>query len=361
MKIGIHAKAAFKYERTGIEEYVYQVIKHLAMLDESKQHSFVLYAPFFSKNHFFLPEHFTVEKLYAPFLGLGTEARLSLKMLFNPPDMLFMPANFLPRFHPRNNAVTIHGLEFEYYPEAYSADHVRYLKKHTARAVAKARTIIATSNATKKDLIKFYNADPQKINVIYHGVNSQIAYYHKYPPIDEKYILFIGRLEKKKNIVNIVRSFGILKEKFKIPHKLVLVGRQGFGFDEIMRAIDESRYKQDIVQTGYISHEEKESFFKHADVFVFPSFYQGFGMPILESQLRQVPLVTSNIASMAEVSGEGALHVDPHSIEEITDAIFRIISDTDLRNQLVKKGLANVQQYSWFRCAKETLAVLTSQ
>ncbi|OGD32387.1 hypothetical protein A3C91_05035 [Candidatus Azambacteria bacterium RIFCSPHIGHO2_02_FULL_52_12] len=359
MKIGIHAKAAFKYERTGIEEYVYQVIKHLAMLDESKQHSFALYTSYFSKNSFFLPGHFKVEKLYAPFLGM--ETRLSLKMFFSPPDVLFMPANFLPAIYPRNNVVTIHGLEFEYYPEAYASDHLRYLKTHTARAVAKAKTIIATSASTKKDLIKFYNADPQKIRIIHHGVNSQIAYHHKYPPIDEKYILFIGRLEKKKNVANIVRSFGVLKEKYKIPHKLVLVGRPGFGFDEIGRAIDESRYKQDIVQTGYISHEEKESFFKHADVFVFPSFYQGFGMPILESQLRQVPLVTSNISSMAEVAGDGALHVDPHSIEEITEATYRIISDKNLRKQLVEKGLENVRQYSWFRCAKETLDVLTSQ
>ena len=358
MRIGIHAKAAFKYERTGIGEYVYQIIKHFAMLDESKQHEFLLYTPYLQKSDFFLPPHFRIQKLSR--FSLSPEIQLSMKLLFHNPDSLFMPANFLPFIYPAKNTVTIHGLEFEYYPEAYSPQQLSYLKKNTARAVEHAKTLIAVSESTKKDLIKFYNADPRKITVIHHGVNSQIAYHNKYAPIDEQYILFVGRLEKKKNVANIVRAFSVLKEKHKAPHKLVLVGAPGFGFPEIQRAIEESLYKTDIIQTGYISHEQKESFFKHADMFVFPSFYEGFGMPILEAQLRQVPLVTSNIASMAEIAGDGALLIDPHSVESIADAMHTIAADKNKRAQLIEKGLANVQRYSWFKCAQKTLEVITS-
>lgn len=358
MIIGIHAKSVFKYERTGVEEYAYQLIKHIAMLDEAKKHIFLLYTPQFLKSGLFLPNNFAVKKMYSPFFW--TNGMFSLKMLLNAPDVLFMPTNFLPMFYPKKNVVTIHGLEFEYFPEAYPKDLLRYLKDNTRRVVGAADKIIAVCQATKNDLIKFYNADPRKITVVHHGVNPQIAYHHKYPPIDENYILFIGRLEKKKNLRNIIKAFDVLKEKYKVPHKLVLVGKPGFGFHEIREEIDGALHKQHIVQTGYISHEEKESFFKFADAFVFPPFYQGFGMPVLEAQLRGVPVIASNIPSVAEVAGDGALLVDPASVEQLAAAIYKVISDKSVKEDLINRGIANTKKYSWFKCAQETLDILTS-
>lgn len=358
MIINIHAKAAFKYERTGVEEYCYQLIKHLAMTDEARKHTFFLYTPRFAKSDLFLPRNFIVKKMYSPFFW--TRKIFSLKMLMSPADVLFMPTNFLPSFYPKKNVVTIHGLEFEHYPEMYPEDLLSYLKNNTKRAVSSADKIIAVSQATKNDLIKFYNTDARKITVVRHGVNPQIAYHHKYPPIDEKYILFVGRLEKKKNVRNIVKAFDALKEKYKIPHKLVLVGKPGFGYQEIQDEINAALNKPDIIRTGYISHEEKESFFKYADVFVFPPFYQGFGMPVLEAQLRQVPVVTSNIPSIAEIADGGALLVDPASVEQLADNIYKVISDRKTRDDLIERGLKNVEKYSWFKCAKETLEILTS-
>lgn len=357
MVIGIHAKSAFKHERTGVEEYAYQIIKHFAMLDEAVGHTFLLYTPRFSKTGLFLPKNFVVKKMYSPFFW--TKGMFSLKMLLSSPDVLFMPTNFLPAFYPKKNVVTIHGLEFEYYPEAYPGDLSRYLKDNTRRVVNAADKIIAVCQATKNDLIKFYNADPGKITVAHHGVNPQIAYHHKYPPIDENYVLFIGRLEKKKNVQNIIKAFDVLKEKYKAPHKLVLVGKPGFGYQDIQAEIDMALHRQDIVETGYISHEEKESFFKFADVFVFPPFYQGFGMPVLEAQLREVPLVASNIPSISEVAGDGALLVNPASVEQLADAMHKVISERGFRADLISRGLANVKKYSWFKCAKETLEILT--
>lgn len=357
MIIGIHAKGAFKYERTGIEEYVYQIIKHFIMLDEAKNHIFRLFTPS-ARSTLFLPPYFRIESLYSPFFW--TQGRLSLTLMLQPPEVLFMPANFLPLWHPKKSFVTIHGLEFEYYPEAYSPNQLAYLRNGTHRAVRHAWRIFAPSEATKHDLIKFYKADAEKIVVIPHGVNSQVAYHHRYPPIDEKYILFVGRLEKKKNVTRIIKAYSILKEKYRISHKLVLVGSPGYGFEEIEKAIGETIYKTDIVLTGYISHEEKESFFKYADVFVFPSLYEGFGMAVLEAQIRQVPVVTSSIASIKEIAGESALLVDPLGVEELTEAVYSVISDAETRKKLVALGLKNIQKYSWFKCAKQTLDALIS-
>ncbi|MEK7494107.1 MAG: glycosyltransferase family 1 protein [Patescibacteria group bacterium] len=357
MDIGIHAKGAFKYERTGVEEYVYQLLKHFAMLDESLQHSFFLYTPFF-KETLYLPNNFLVRQFYSPFFW--TKYRLSLKMLFDAPDVLFMPSNFLPMFYPSRTVATIHGLEFEYCPEVYPPAQLAYLRSGTKRVVRSAKKIIVPTNAGKEDLVKFYKADPNKVIVINHGVNPQVAYHHRYPPIDEQYILFVGKLEKKKNVQNIVRAFSVLKEKYKVPHKLVLVGSPGFGYHEIQKEIEGTLYKTDIVLTGYISQEEKESFFKYADVFVFPSLYEGFGMPILEAQLRQVPVVTSQTPSIVEVAGDGALFVDPASVEQLTESIFTVVSDDAVRVDLIAKGIKNAQKYSWFKCAKETLKALTT-
>ncbi len=358
MVIGIHAKAAFKYQRTGVEEYVYQLVKHLAMLDESQQHAFHLYTPLLRGQQLYLPNNFSVRMLHRSLMG--EQVALSLEMFLHAPETLFMPASFLPYVYPRNTVATIHGLEFKYYPEIYHPTQLRYIERGTEKVVRNAAKIISVSETTKNDLIKYYNADPRKIVVIPYGVNSQIAYHHKYAPLDEKYILFVGRIEKKKNIIPLIRAFTVLKERKKIPHKLVLVGNPGFGYHEIRAEIEKSVYRQDIVETGYISHEEKESFFKYADLFVLPSLYEGFPMPVLEAQLRQVPVITSRIASTQEIGGEGVYLVDPESVEELSDAMDRIISDRGFRDTMIAHGLANVRKYSWLKCAKETLAALTA-
>lgn len=356
MVIGIHAKGAFQYERTGVEEYVYQLIKHLAVLDESSPHQFILYTPPFSYNNLFLPKNFRIKTLYSPFFW--TRGRLSLKMFFDAPDTLFMPANFLPLFYPRRNVVTIHGVEFEHFPDAYPPYLLEHLRAGTKTVVQKADKIITVSYSTKNDLINFYNADPAKIEVIHLGVNPNTVYPNKYPPFDDKYILYIGRLEKRKNVHNIIQAFEILKERHKIPHKLVLVGGKGYGFSEISAAIENCMHKEDIFLTGYISHEEKDSFIQYADLFVFPTLYEGFGMPILEAQSREIPVVTSNVPSITEIAGSGALFVDPLSVEQITDAVYKVVSDEDIKKELIDRGLENAKRFSWFKCAKQTLEVL---
>lgn len=359
MNIGIHTGSAFSDKRTGVEEYAYQLIKNLVMLDESRAHNFFLYSrPVENTADIHLPNNFHIKQLKSPFLW--TKFRLSLEIFLHKPDVLFVPSNFLPWIYPKKTVVTIHGVEYEHCPYAYSKFQLYYLRHGTKSALKNAYKIIAISENTKDNLIKFYGADPNKIHVICHGVNPQIIRQRKYPPFDEKYILYIGRIEKKKNIENIVKAFSIFKDQYKMPYKLVLVGGEGHGFSDIKSLIDGSPWKNDIMQTGYISVEEKDSFFRHADMFLFPSFYEGFGMPVLEAQLREVPVITSNISALPEIAGEGALFVDPNNPEEIAKNIYKIASDQELRKSLIEKGILNSRKYSWTKCAKETLNFLTT-
>ena len=198
MIIGVHSKSAFKRERSRVDEYVYQLIKHFAMLDEATRHRFLLYTPFYHDT-LYLPPNFIVRRFYTPFFW--TKLFFSLKVWFDAPNVLFMPVNFLPLFSFRRTIAVIHGLEFEVYPEMFEAAHLNYLRKGTKRVARYATKIIVPTNTVMENLIKFYHVDQSRIVVIPYGVNPQIAYHHRYAPIDEQYILFVGKLEKRKNII----------------------------------------------------------------------------------------------------------------------------------------------------------------
>jgi len=418
MLIGIDASRAFQKERTGIEEYSYQVIKHLRdrLRDESsfakasKEKQIILYCNPAVNDcpDFELPKNWKVKFLRAPIFW--TQARLSLEMLFHPVDVLFVPAHTVPLIHPARNAsrfqkiliwlsaqlcllskeaikthsdaggpkntiVTIHGLEYEFCPKAYSfwqRFYMRFVIKNSCRW---AKRIIAVSESTKKDLVKLYRVPEEKIEVIYEGISSKarlLAFQGSTFPfpdylsgnssrsklLNDKYLLFIGRLEERKNICGIIEAFEILKDKYNLPHKLVLAGKFGYGKEKIKNKIEESRYKEDILLTGHISDEKKFELMRKAEVFLFPTFYEGFGLPILEAQSVGTPVVTSNISSMPEISGSSAVLVDPKDPGAIAEAAYKIISDESYRNDIIKKGLVNVKRFSWEKCAEEIAEVI---
>jgi len=337
MRIGINALAAFMEPRTGVEEYTYQLIKHLTKLEEARKHRFLLY----NKENL---------KWSWP---MWTQVRLSAEMALNKPDVLFIPVHVLPLVHPKNSVVTIHGLEYEYYPKMYPKKHLAYLRWSTKYALNKARKIIAVSENTKKDLVELYNGDPNKIKVIHHGVVrysvSNRSVRHRVP--NTPYILYIGRLETKKNIQGLVRAFDLLKKRFQVPHQLILAGPKGYGYDKI-------KLRNDVIEKGYVSEQEKKKLMQNAAMFVFPTFYEGFGMPILEAQVMGCPVITSNISSMPEVAGQGAVLVEPRDIEEMSQRMYQLIEDNDFKERLINQGYQNVKRFSWQKCAQETLKVI---
>lgn len=361
MLIGIHSLAAFKPQKTGVERYASQLIENMAMLSEIKGHRFVLYT---NKQNQEWPENFQMKILRAPFLW--TQARLGLYFIFKKPDAFFVPAHVLPVIsHPKNSTVVIHDIAYELFPESYPTLHRNYLRFSTKYALKHAKKIIVPSQNTKDDILRFYKwVDEKKIFVIHHGIKKVNP-----PTGGEKergksfnfpYFLYIGRLELKKNILGILRAFDLFKAQYKSSHKLILVGNFGFGGEKIKEAAVKHRFKNDIILTGWVNEEKKDELLTNADVFLFPSFYEGFGFPILEAQSFDVPVITSCISSMPEIAGEGAILVEPHNVEEIKDAIIRVVSDSDLRNILIEKGNENLKKFSWQTCAQKTLEIIIS-
>ena len=407
MIIGINATAALRQPRTGVEEYTYQLIKHLTMLPEAKEHRFFLYVPSFEKGglgrilkisptpfflkrgennplDFPLPENFEIKVLRWPLSFLWTQIRLAWEMRRRSPKILFIPVHILPFGAPKNSVVAIHGLEYEYWPQYYPWWHRLYLRWSTKRAVRRAKKIIAISANTKQDLIKLYGAETEKIDVVYHGISSNKNYvisarFAKAPArrakagiqdsgcriksgmtITKPYILYIGRVETKKNIQGLLEAYKVLKEEYNIPHQLVLAGAPGHGHKALRRAL-RACSGENVLELGYISEDEKWQLLGGADVFAFPSFYEGFGLPVLEAQISGVPVVCSDGSSLREIAGQGALFVNPQNNTQIAEAIKQVIDDNVLRDRLRQSGEENVKRFSWEKCAKETLEALIKQ
>jgi len=367
MKIGIDASRAFLKQRTGIEEYSYQVIKHLV----EPRHCLgstevVLYLRKNQNIDFKLPEKWKIKTVKFPYLW--TQLGLSLELLFHPIDVLFVPAHVVPIVHPKNTIVTMHGLEYEFFPEGYSLLERLYMRASIKMSCRWAKKIIAVSKNTKKDLMELYKVPEKKVEVIYEGVNiNQKSLPEADQPLAENfndqilnykpYLLFIGRLEKRKNIEGIIEAYKILKEKYKIPHSLVLAGAPGYGYEIIKLKIQNylkiKNSKLKIIELGYISEEKKQELMRSADVFLFPTFYEGFGLPILEAQSLGVPVVTSNVSSLPEVGGESVFYADPYESEIIADTVFKLISDQKTKDDIIKRGYENIKRFSWEKCAEE--------
>ena len=367
MIIGIDASRAESAKGTGTENYSLNLLRHLAKIDE--KNSYILYSRKKLENKL-APAHLGANfrncVISCPILW--TQAGLSLKMLSSNIDVLFVPAHTVPLLYKPNTVVTIHGLEYEYYPENYTYFSRNYLRQSTIFSAKRSRKIIVPSENTKQDLVKFYRINPDKITVIHHGIDENTKTKTAHSAIvrnndaEERYILFIGRIEVRKNIVRLVEAFDIFKKKNPAERnlKLVLAGKKGVGFDKVKKAIDGSPFRGDIVLKGYISEAEKEILLKNALVFAYPSLYEGFGLPILEAQTVSVPVVTSNTSSIPEIAGKGALLVDPKDVGALASEIEKLITDKEARKEITSKGLENVKRFSWEKCARETLNLLIS-
>jgi glycosyltransferase involved in cell wall biosynthesis len=366
--IAIDGSRAFLKRRTGIEEYAYQVIRHLR--DELQNTRVILYIRADQEVDFAIPENWTVKKLWAP--RFWTQIRLSLQLLWDRPEVLFVPAHTVPLIHPRHTAVTVHGLEYEFCPGAYSLWARWYMRTSIRFSCRVAERIIAVSKNTKRDIIQLYGVRAEKIEVVYEGYEDagrrQKAESSQYlggsrekEKTQKPYFLFIGRLEERKNIERFIEAFELLKEKYQVPHEFVLAGKPGYGYEKIQASLAQSKYREDIQEIGYVSEEEKWKWLQGAEAFVFATLYEGFGIPVLEAQSLGVAVVTSKVSSLPEVAGNGAVLVDPEDVHDIAESLWRLVSDKDLKNGIIQKGLENVKRFSWEKCAREIGDILKGE
>ncbi len=362
MKIGIDGSRAFIKKRTGIEEYSYQIIRHLTLFLTDQE--VILYIRSDQEVDFEIPDNWKIKKLWFP--RFWTQIRLSWELFRRPVDLLFVPAHTVPFRHPAKTVVVIHGLEYEFYPQAYSLLERIYMRFVIKNSCRWASDVVCVSQNTKKDVMNLYGIDENKIKVILEGYsgrdvknkNLKSNFDFEAKKIKSNFLLFVGRIEERKNVEGIVKAFDIYRKKYGVDCSLVLAGKPGYGYAKIKKRIEKSPFKEDIIELGYISDEEKWEILAAAKMFLFPTFYEGFGLPVLEAQNAMVPVIISNVSSLPQISGGAALQVDPRDSALIAENINILMKNESARENLIRDGLGNIKKFSWIDSAREVSFLL---
>ncbi|NCU41335.1 MAG: glycosyltransferase family 1 protein, partial [Candidatus Moranbacteria bacterium] len=316
----------------------------------------ILYVRANTKIPFSLPEKWKVCEIKWKFLW--TQGGLAFEMMRRPPSILFVPSHTIPWIHPKKTFVTIHGLEYEKCPKGYSFFSRFFLRLFTKCSLKRAH-ILAVSQSTKKDIIAYYGISKKRISVVYEGVHPLVL--KKEEKITKKipYFVYIGRLEYRKNIIHTVEAFSIFRERTKKKYKLLLVGKPGYGYKNIKRAIKKNSFSQDIIEKGYVTEQEKQLILQGASALLFVSLAEGFGLPILEAQILKVPVVTSSMSVSREIAGKGALFARPKDEEDISKKMILITENAIKKYAIIKAGQENVKRFSWKKCSKELVEVFS--
>ena len=350
---------------SGVAWYTFNLLQALLTLDKNNQ-----YLLFYNNaKPVDLPDFTGTNVSYAGFKYSNKLLSLSFNFLNWPKidkmiggvDIFFMPnINFCAVSDNCQKVITVHDLSFLRYPYFYTLKsrlwHQNLLAK---KIIQQADAIIAVSNSTKNDLIDLLNIEASKIRVIAEGVDNkfqptdnqmELARVKKRYRLPEKFLLFLGTLEPRKNIESVISAFNQLST----DHYLVIGGGDGWK----SKTIKELTAKNDKIKIiGYVKEEDKRGLYSLADIFVYPSYYEGFGLPLIEAMACGVPVIAGSNSSQVEVVNGAGLLVDPYNIKEIKQAIEFILKDKALRDKLIKNGLARAKEYNWQQTAQETLEV----
>lgn len=363
--IAIDASRLAVRERTGTERYSYELVAALARIDHT-----TLYTLYSNGLPAALPPlgpNFTLRNI--PLRRLWTHARLGPALWRDRPNLLFVPAHVIPLTHPPS-VVTLHDLGYLTFPDAHTARRRRELDLTTRWSLHAARRVIAISQATKADLVRYYGADPAKISVVYHGLAPEFrpvrdpavlaAAQLRYDLLNQPYFLYVGTLQPRKNLVRLIEAYALALPVLKATSKpplLVLAGRKGWLSAPIERRAAELGVTNHVRLIGYVPDADLVPLLSGARAFVFPSLYEGFGMPVLEAMACGTPVLTSTSSALPEVAGDAALLIDPQATSAIAAALLRLAHQPKLRAELREQGLVQAARFSWDRCAQATREV----
>ena len=360
MNIAIDIRSTLK-QKTGIGYYTLNLIQHLAEAD--KKDNYFLYSQkgIFSRDK-------KLPKLPAKnFTHLVNRFKTNPAALLKKAHVLHTSSYDLSKPQQCRLVLVVHDVIQKAYPLAHAMKTVKDIDESLKKVLPLADRIIVDSQTTAKDLARFYEVDKAKIRLVYPGVNTDIAA-AKIKILSEKelnkklkvtlpYILYVGTIEPRKNVEGLIRAFGILKKDFKVAHRLVVSGMKGWGCEDIFSLVKDRELEKEIIFTGYVSRSELKSLYTRAEMFVYPSFYEGAGLPILEAFSFGLPVVTSNVSSTAEIAAEAAMLVDPYSYPAIAWAMLRIIKDEHLKKLLKQRALGRVNEFSWSEAARKTMEI----
>jgi glycosyltransferase involved in cell wall biosynthesis len=361
--IGIDASRSTLARRTGTERYSLEIIR--ALIELPTDDRFVLYFNQPPPPDLF-PRSERVRWRVMPARRLWTVGRLSFEMATHPPEVLFVPSHTLPLVTPRATVATIHDLGYLHFPNEHPR-LTRWLRRGANRWSAhRATQVVAISEATRDDLIRFEHVDPARISVVHHGCAprfrpvrdaAQLDAVRTRFGLDAPYFLFVGTLQPRKNLERLLQAFD-LAAATRPGLLLALGGAIGWQSERFQRALQHMRARDRVRLLGYVDDDDLPVLLSGAVGLAFPSLYEGFGLPALEAMACATPVLTSNTSSLPEVVGEAGLLVDPLDVSAIAAGLGSLADSPDLREDLGRRGLARAAGFTWQRAAEQTLAVI---
>jgi glycosyltransferase involved in cell wall biosynthesis len=362
MQIVVNTRLLLKNRLEGIGWFAYQTLKRIAEKNPNVHFVFL-----FDRN---FDEEFVFSDNITPMV-IGPQARhpflyyawfqFSVKHLLNKmqPDLFLSPDGFLSLGATCKQLPVIHDLNFVHHPNDIKWLTSKFYNHYFPKYAEAASRIATVSEFSKQDLINTYHINPQKIDVVYNGINSffkpitaefKQKTKEKYTQ-GKNYFVCVGSLHPRKNIPNLIRAFAAFKKETNSDFKLVLAGPEFWGLADIRSALEESAAKEDVIFTGRLSNEDLSMVLGSATALSFVPYYEGFGIPLIEAMEAQIPIITSNVTSLPEVAGEAALFVNPMDINDIKHAMLQIYQNENLCKSLIEKGNHQKQNFSWDKSA----------
>ncbi len=363
MRIAINCRSFLLKNYTGIGRYAYNLVKSLSEIDH--QNEYWLYA---QKKYFDFKrriprvpaDNFSVK---VDWFGQG------LSKILNPVDIYHSPNIDFINIPNAKIVVTVHDLVYKTYPDGQNAQSCEMMHKQMSQVVEQADRIICCSHSTSHDLKQHYAVKDGQVCLVYQGVDKNIFY-----PLDdqqrqkargdlkkrgipESFLLFVGTIEPRKNLQNLLLALSILKQKNKFKGKLVVSGMKGWMIEGLAEVIKKFNLTDDVIFLGYVSDEDLRSLYNLCEIFVFPSLYEGFGFPLVEAFSCGAAVVTSNVSSCPEIAADAALVINPYNPDEIADAVVRLMDDVKLKKLMQQRALNRAQNFSFQKTAEQTLAV----
>jgi len=375
MKILVDIRPLSPGRITGIEEYTIELLNHFLKVD--KNNTYLLFYNAFRKGP--LPEHWKMnDRVSVINWRIPNKVFDPLNMLLGLPkldrifksDIIFSPHyNLLSKTRQTPHIMTFHDVSSLHHPEFFPLRKRYWMwSQNYKKSAERANAIIADSEFTKWDLVEMLNISPEKITTIYPGVNKVFSPMQKDSEklvefknnrfLQKPFILYLGTVEPRKNVNALIRAFnGLKKDKTYKDFQLIIAGELGWLYRSILKEAKKSPYRNSIRFLGRVPNEDKQMLYNLSEVFVFPSFFEGFGFPPLEAQACGTPVIAADRTSLPEILGDSAMLISPWKVEEIVNALKIILSNNSARGALITKGLENAKKYSWDKTAQQTLDV----
>jgi glycosyltransferase involved in cell wall biosynthesis len=362
MQIGL-ITSAMDYSSAGISSYIRNLIENLRSIDYENHYCLIHHEK--NKN----PIYQQQEEVIIPYpripfrKTIGENLYLSMKLLKYDYDVIHELAQ-RGSFYFDNNAkkvLTIHDLTPFILPETHNFFNVLSHRIFLSRSVKNADKVIAISKCTKNDIIKYLKVPEKKISVVYNGIDHLIKVHNRKEllaikavyNLPDEFILFVGSIEPRKNLGNLFKSFFRIKKKYPLI-KLVIVGKKGWKYYNICKMVEELNLTNEVIFLNYVPLSDLSSIYNLALIFVYPSLYEGFGLPVLEAMACGTPVITSNTSSLPEIVDDAGIMINPYSDKELSDAIIFLISNEEMRSELIRRGFERAKLFSWIKSAQET-------